>query len=751
MGIFCKTWWIHVVIWISMKTQNFCRYAAILAWFALGTAAIAGPAVDKYGQSTSAIYPVKIHSDAELAKDVASEPAYYAGLKPPKRDSYGGMLGSKATLGLKATGYFHVEKHAKNWRLVDPAGNLYYVLGVAANGLGMDYTYVTGRKDLFEWLPPVDSEFKSAYYGPDNYSFYVSNLIRKYKKPYVENEFLDRTLQHEQKWGFNTGGPMAGWSPAYIKRHFVSVSSLPAEGDGVPLLPGISRTFDPFDAKIRSAIDRKFAAELPKAANDPLVLGYVSTNEPLYEDIPRVVPTLNGTYTCKRRLVASLMAHYKTIDAFNAAWGLHAIAFDGLSNAKLIPTTPAAQRDIQEFTGLFLETYFKLMADTFHKYDKHHMLLGCRLQSGTINSKQLCGIAGKYLDIMTFNYYTYAPDADFLNRIYKWTGRPLLLSEYYYVSTAESGLTSGNNDMKTEALRGKAYRHYVEQSAALPYVLGAQWFALVDEAATGWMWDHENGEHANTGLINVTDRPYKDMLAHMMRTNYGIYDVVLGKRKPYAFTEDPRFAPRPSGIKTLPIARATGPVPIDGTGVGFPGLPAEPITGKRTAVGRNTGGGASMKACWDNKNLYLLVSVSDTTPMMNLNTGDTIWQGDGLEVFIGYDTVDQDGTLVPTDKQVLLSGAKVDGGFHAYVNHGTIQDTIKLISVPNVNGAGYLIEAAIPFAALGFTPSVNQQIRFDIAVDDSILGKERVSQYVWNGDERDSGDRTHWGRAKFIR
>ena len=137
--------------------------------------------------------------------------------------------------------------------------------------------------------------------------------------------------------------------------------------------------------------------------------------------------------------------------------------------------------------------------------------------------------------------------------------------------------------------------------------------------------------------------------------------------------------------------------------------------------------------------------------MQNKNIGGDIWQGDGIEVFIGSENVTEDGALQDSDKQVLISASKVDGEYQSYVNHGTIQAGVKVVSVMDVAGNGYTIETAIPFAALGFTPHDDQVIRFDIAIDDSVDGNERTTQYVWNGNERNSGDRSHWGRAKFIR
>jgi hypothetical protein len=71
-------------------------------------------------------------------------------------------------------------------------------------------------------------------------------------------------------------------------------------------------------------------------------------------------------------------------------------------------------------------------------------------------------------------------------------------------------------------------------------VIGFEWFTLVDQATTGRWFSQYNGESYNTGLLSVADRPWKDMLAEMMKTNHTIYDLLLGKRRTFAW-DDARF------------------------------------------------------------------------------------------------------------------------------------------------------------------------------------------------------------------
>ena len=51
---------------------------------------------------------------------------------------------------------------------------------------------------------------------------------------------------------------------------------------------------------------------------------------------------------------------------------------------------------------------------------------------------------GKYVDVMSFNYYTNAVDLELLRQIYQWTGRPIMLSEFYWSASKGSGLTGGH-------------------------------------------------------------------------------------------------------------------------------------------------------------------------------------------------------------------------------------------------------------------------------------------------------------------
>ncbi len=711
--------------------------------------------VDKFGQSATVDYPDKVKSVEEIKADIAAEKQWLDSLTPPHRDEFGGLPGSGEKLGLRKTGFFHVEQKDKKWVLVDPAGNAFFHMGLCGFCPSDDYTYFKGRESIYEWIPSMDGEYKSAYHTnsywrPNVLSFHLANRIRKSGKPYEPGEYTTEMIQRVRKWGFNSAGAFgSGDSAARKQAQFPHVSSLPfSTWEGIPEIPGATGSWDPFDEKNRKQVDKLLSEKIAPAADDPLLIGYFLANEPLYEDLPKVLPTLGGKYACKRRLVQMLQEKYKTADAFNQAWGLQAKAFDELTDRGLAVTTRQASQDVADFVGLFLEEYFKLVSETFHKYDKNHMLIGNRFQSGTINNEQLCRISGKYMDLISFNYYTYYLDKDFLQRIYSWTGgKPMFLSEYYYNSPKDSGLPGGGKDVSSQAERGLGYRNYVEQAASLGFVVGIEWFTLVDQSVTGRWFSKYNGENGNTGLISVTDRPWKTMITHMLKTNYEIYDVLLGKRPPFAF-DDPRFNQSGSATRTLKIGRATGEIKMNGLAENWPGTPAEQISSKRLVTGASAAGlECAFKLCWDDKHLYLLANVTDATPMMNEHKGNMVWSADAIELFIGHEKIGQGGGMLFTDRQVMLSAGKPGGQFQWYFGNSPKQYECKMHLAANADGKGYTLEAAIPFEALGFELKENMEFLFDIGVDDSENGKSRARQLMWNGTERNSGDRTHWGRA----
>lgn len=502
--------------------------------------------IDSFGQSIKDSFPNKLLSEADLKTDAAADEAYYASLKPPAVDRFGGLPGSMEKLGLQKTGFFHVEtKGDKTW-LVDPDGNAFFHLGICGFAPSDDFTYIKGREDIYEWLPSPQSEFATAFRpGDDNahFSFYLANTIKKFGVPYSLDAHAARMIPRVRQWGFNSIGAFSPKPPtACEKASFPYVAHLPInEWEGLVRIPGAHEVWDPYEPATEAKIAENLSRELPAQANDPLLIGWFIVNEPRYDDLPRVIPSLTGKHACKRELVAFLKKKHSNIETYNQAWQSNAASFEALLDAGLAVTTDVARADVRTFVGEFMETYFAQIERLYRQHDKNHLLIGSRLQPITIEDEQLCRIMGRHLDVVSYNYYTYCVDTAALRKYHEWTGgKPMILSEFFWSAPKDSGLIGGR-EVSSQRERGLAYRNYLDQSASLRFVIGIEWFTLIDQATTGRWFSKYNGESYNTGLLSVADRPWKDMLEEMMKANYGIYDLLLGQRKPFMW-DDARFA-----------------------------------------------------------------------------------------------------------------------------------------------------------------------------------------------------------------
>ena len=713
------------------------------------------PTVDRFGQVASATFPEKVHTVEQLKLDAITEKAYYDSLEPPKRDAYGGLPGSREALGLTATGFFHTERLADGRTvMVTPEGNLFFMLGVSGAGsIGDTYTLVTGREHIYEWLPEysADSPYATAFLNghKDYFSFYAANKIRKTGKPFDTDEFHKETIGRLTKWGFNADG---GWSDSarFIAndfptvRHLSPLNHLPEYAiEGLYLLdiftPGIE---EKLDAVIRELVE--------PYKNAKSLIGYFLDNEMSYYRLAQELPGKAASKVpSKKRLVDLLKEKYKgDIEAFNQAWAAEFTSFDELYESPLRLATDAAAADMYDFMKLFAETYYKTITDIFRKYDQNHMLLGDRWLGVTMLDpglrEALCSMAGKYMDVISYNYYTYELDLALLEDMYeKSGGKPILLTEFQF-SSASQGLTRGVKIVKDETERAAAYRNYVEQAAASGYVAGVSWFQYLDQATSGRWFQGYDGENFGTGLLNVADRPYKEFLDAVMQTNYDIYDLVLGKKTPFKYAFD---TGQSAGDGVLNIPAAGGAVVIDGE-LDDAWAAADPVTLgiDDLATGTDDGGfGADFRFAWDNDHLYVFAQLTDKTPMQNPHSGADIWNGDAIELFVGGSDVDTGGAIKPLDRQIILRGSLVDGKPYGHWYNTDTQSPLD-IAVKDAEG-GYVIEAAIPWSALNVSdPGPGRELRFDFGADNGD-GTGRIAQLLWNGVDGNHVSREKWGKA----
>ena len=721
--------------------------------------------VDCYGQLKAANFRTKILNDHELLEDVIADKSYYGSLTPPVRDIYGGLPGSKEQFQLSATGFFHIEKLTNGQTIMaDPLGNIFFSLGVNGVGYAGDtYTHIRGREKIYEWLPQYitninssDYQFNTAFLdnSSDNFSFYVTNKIRKTNKPFNNVKFYDESVTRMKKWGFTSEGGFSITPHTSLKENIfpqVRFADLP-ERDMIP----DAALFDIFKPSVPADIHAEFEKQgIGSHASDPLIIGYFFGNEFEYHRLKNIIPAKKASEVAsKGALIIFLKDRYKNdVALFNKAWGTSYTRFDELYEAILNVTSNEALQDMSSFTEIFLDKYYSVVSAEFRKIDTNHMLIGDRYFTAAMNDENLrniiCKVAGKYLDVLSYNYYTYDVDLDRLKSMHKISGKPIIITEFHYGEPTQ-GQTSAIQMVDNEQEKGYAYRNFVEKIAATGFVVGAHWFEYLDQSVTGRWFQGYNGESFAIGLVNVTDRPYKEFLTSIMKCNYSIYDLMLGNKQPYSYD----FGPGRTGrnIKnTIAITKTNDPLIIDGIkDATWPQGDTILLEDKDRVTGiKQDNAFADISLAWDNSNLYVFVHIGDLTPAANGFKGEDIWNGDAVELFIGPDNVEQGGAIQPKDAQIVL-GASSDSQPHFYWFNGAVeQPRINMVVRMDDNHKGYSIEAAVPMEKLNITNiSEDRQIRFDIGFD---AGDERQrnSQYMWNGEETNSQSRTKWGIVKL--
>lgn len=408
------------------------------------------PFVDRYGQFRHAEWPLKIHSDAELADAATREETWLAAHSEspiPGADRFGGWADGPQ---LTATGHFRTEKLDGKWWFVDPDGHLFF-------SLGMDCVYasapspVAGRERFFEWLPAPDESPRCGWFAKDgsmtHVDFFQMNQVRKWGKDW-KPRFADLAARRLRAWGINT---MANWSTDYAReprlipytmqfntRDFPHKLPLP-DGKVCESFPDASHP--DFPAFLRE----KTASVAAWVAGDPMCLGVFVDNE-LRWDLAQSAPDFPGI----------------------------------------------AERYFVEVERALRET----MPGTLY--------LGCRFAFES-KDREEWRAASRHCDVVSFNRYERSPARDMPEGA---EDKPLLVGEFHFGAFDSGMFAPGLAPALDQKERGECYRAYVRDCLDHPRFVGAHWFQYHDQALTG----RPDGENYECGFVTVCDVPYPEMV-----------------------------------------------------------------------------------------------------------------------------------------------------------------------------------------------------------------------------------------------
>jgi hypothetical protein len=486
--------------------------------------------VDRFGQWTMRDWPGKIRDEAELKQKMTQVEKTAARAAFPKGWSrYGGLK----ALRFDATGFFRVQHDGKRWWFVDPEGYAFLSTGVNCITSGQSGVY-DGMEDLLEWMPDRNGQFASIYENRDQkrIDYFKANQMRVYGDEWLD-KWLATTPGLMKKWRFNTVG---NWGD----RGFAQKSGLPYvyHMGEIPVTDiRLYRDFpDVFSPEYRQ-LAAGYVQQLAAAKDDALLIGYFLCNEPKWAFGDNVLAyemfaTPQASYT-KLKLVAWLKEKYPQVDAFNAAWNLSCASVDELllHTFKRYPSE-TSEKDFRAFTAIMVEEWIRIVCEEARKADPNHLNLGMRY--AWISSDVLVKPA-RHFDVLSMSAYT-APVPPPTEEISRISGRPVLLSEWHFGSALDGNLpTSGLQTVISQAERGKAYRTYAENGFSRPEIIGMHWFQWTDQALLG----RGDGENYNIGLLDACSLPYPELTEAARIAHENMYELALGRKKPYFFQLTP--------------------------------------------------------------------------------------------------------------------------------------------------------------------------------------------------------------------
>ncbi|HCO94121.1 MAG TPA: hypothetical protein DIU00_09250 [Phycisphaerales bacterium] len=136
---------------------------------------------------------------------------------------------------------------------------------------------------------------------------------------------------------------------------------------------------------------------------------------------------------------------------------------------------------------------------------------------------------------------------------------------------------------------------------------------------------------------------------------------------------------------------------------------------------------ASYKAMWDEKNLYILVDVTDD---ILKNDSDEFWLDDCVEVFVDADN-SKSSSYGSNDYQYFFEWADANPGLGESRQGRT--SGVEFATVQT--DSGYRMEIKLPWSTLGVEPSAGTKVGLDVHVNDDDDGGDRDTKITWRGKE----------------
>ena len=391
-----------------------------------------------------------------------------------KLNRYGGRLDRPKE---KTTGFFQVKKIGDRHWLMDPEGCRYFNIDINAVREPKDVKANFGSAE--KWAEAVTSQFRdNGFNGLGNWS---PSRLQQVKEPLV--------------WVLR-----ANFMFEFAKSKGLTEAASGTVGFKNRCMPVFHPDFEEFC--------NQFAKSLAATANDPALLGIMTDNE-LQCPVNLLDRYLGlGADDPGRQTAAAWLAERKG-----------AINMDKIT-----------LRDRYEFIAFAFERYYRIVTKAIRRYDRNHLYLGSRINyhQGEFDNPWFWKMLAPYHDVVSVNYYMFwGPQAAQFAEWEAWSGRPVLLTEWYAKAMDVPGLanTFGAGWMvRTQEDRGRYYQHFALNALEIKSIVGWHFFKYLDDPKESAALDNAGG--ANKGMFDIYGKPHQPLLDRARAVNREAYPLI---------------------------------------------------------------------------------------------------------------------------------------------------------------------------------------------------------------------------------
>jgi len=409
------------------------------------------------------------------------------------------------------TGWFHVEQRAGRWWLIDPRGGGFFAVGTDHVNYNVHWCERLG-------------------YAP-----YHRNCVAKYEGD--EAAWGSATIARLRAWRFNTLGVNASRTVigrGLPREQALDFGSTFAAYDNIAAPENWTGFPNVFSPRWPAYCRQRARTLCAPTANDSWLIGYFIDNELEWFgkngkpgglfDCCLAKP---AGQTAKAAVLRFLQERYATVEALNRAWNAQVSSWEGLNRGTetLTGSSPQAEADKTAFVGQIAERYFSVTREAIRAAAPHHLILGCRFAGDA--PPVVVTTAGRFCDVVSLNFYGKVdlergvsvdmPGA--FQKMHALSGRPMMITEWSFPAY-DSGLPclfGAGQRLATQAERARCYRLYQASAAALPFLVGSNYFMWADEPALGISSTFP--EDSNYGLVDEQDRPWSLLTQAATRVN----------------------------------------------------------------------------------------------------------------------------------------------------------------------------------------------------------------------------------------